>query len=120
MEDRHPLSKKANWIKLILGIAIAVCGVLTQFDITVNQSVVATASDPQSYPAVKRSYITEAACRGIEKGDKLDDLRDRFKYDTDNTSALHMPLANDHDLDCTVFDDYDGKADHVSLDLVAF
>lgn len=115
---KHPLSNKLSWAKLAIGVLLAVGGILTQFDITINKTVVAKASDPKSYPAVKRSYITEAACRGIKNDTKLDDLRDRFKYNDEDSIGLILPLAEDHSRECTVYDDYNGKAEHVMMDLL--
>lgn len=117
---RHNLNTKANWIKLAITIALTVVGIVTQFDVTINQNktVVASASNPGSYPAIKRAYITEAACRGIKKGDKIKALEERFQGKSD-AFGIDMPLAEDHNRTCMAWDDYRDKVHRVTLDLLA-
>lgn len=120
MMPKHNLNTKANWIKLAITVALTVAGIITQFDVTINQNktvVASNASSPASYPRIERAYITEGACRGIKKGDKIKDLEDRFKGESD-AFGIDMPLAEDHDRTCMAFDDYRNRVDRVTLDLL--
>lgn len=115
-------SSKIAWARIVLGLILATVGILTQFNITINKSttIAPAQANPASFPAVKRTHITEAACRGIKRGDKVEDLNDRFKSDSDHMIAWRFPLAEDHNRDCVIFDDGDENVDAVSLDLVGF
>lgn len=116
---QHPLNHKAAWARLALGLALAVFGILTQFDVTINQNTVkaANVSSTASFPAVKRAWITEAACRGIKSGTKLEDLEDRFQGDSDEF-GIDMPLAEDQRRSCMAWTDYNDKVDRVTMDLM--
>lgn len=121
--ERHPLASKVGWIKLGLGLLIVAVGVITSFQITVNKTTVvqpasAAIANPAAAPAIKRSWITEAQCRGIKKGDKISDLDDRFKSDPDHGLAWSFPLAEDQRRECNVYDWNDNEVEHVTLDLV--
>lgn len=114
-----------SWIKLLLGVVIAVAGVLTQFDITVRQDI--------TKPSVKRvavahrdriekkGEIPEGECYDIKNGDRIDNLLDTYGVPSksdDYTPGfdLNYPLAGKDGRWCSI-DIFDGKVDGVSVDL---
>lgn len=117
---QHPLNNKVGWIKLGLGLLVVGVGLITSFQITINKSTIVSPAhaNPAVAPAIKRSWITEAQCRGIKKGDKISDLDDRFKSDPDHDLAWSFPLAEDQRRGCNVYDWGGNEVEHVTLDLV--
>jgi hypothetical protein len=115
------------WARLIVGLAVCVFGVLTQFNVTINQSVekpkivrVVSASNPT--PVEKDGKLTEGECYAIAKDpgkwDKAK-LIDTFGVPkNDDYDALFYPLKGSDDLDCTInFSGDDNEVSSVEIDL---
>lgn len=113
---QHPLSSKMAWARLVLALVVIIAGVLTQFDVTVNQTVV------RPRPLVKRNgTIPRADCLalGKRKGKSAREFIDTYGYpkgDDDGTDDLTYPLSEDKKLTCWLWFDND-KLDAVSVDV---
>jgi hypothetical protein len=123
-------SKFLIWARLFVGLAVCVLGVLTQFSVTINQSVekpkvvrVVSASNPT--PVEKNGELTEGECYAIAKdpGDwdrrkLLDTFGVPKTYGYDDDTFIY-PLKGDDDKTCDIAtsDRKDGEITSVSIDL---
>lgn len=116
------------WTRLIVGLAVCIFGVLTQFNVTINQSVekpkivrVISASNPT--PVEKSGELTDGECYAIAKDpDKwtkrklLDTFGTPEDYDGGN---LYYPLKGESKrklMNCRI-SILDQKIDGISIDL---
>ena len=126
----HPLHSKAAWIKLILALVVAVFGILTQFDVTINQEVGGpevqlVKTEGALIQTDRDGKLSQAECLGLEKhaGENWQMFVDTFGIPAEGGGSergepLEFPLSGkDHTMRCTLYFDYDDQLESVSMDL---
>jgi hypothetical protein len=113
MDSQHPLAKKMNWVRLILAVSIAIFGVLTQFNVTINKQVggpefKVAAVEGDLVKSEKDGKVSKAECMGLvkHKGAERQDILDTFglpKHDDYNDGGIGFELSDGDDFTwCTL------------------